>query len=376
MGKVTVKLLRNPLAYLATTGLLILVIGGVVLLLLFSSYNSTRTLDLHLAVFALVAIALGQSFLITGTTAYLVTRIRYIPPTLPPLPQANIVALIPAYNERGNVRSVVEKAKRHVDLVLVVDDGSTDGTAEEAQKAGAVVVRHPRNMGYGAAVRTLMASALAAGAQYAVLLDADGQHDPDEIPRLLAPLREGLADVVIGNRFHGKVPTYRALGIRIIRAVLRLLGVRVEDPENGFRAFSRKALEILYPKLTETWMGISSETVFRAVREGLRVVQVPVTVKYGGDTSSENPLAHGLSIIWTLTWVWMAEKPVKRALTLGIVSLATSLGLLSYTITIFNTTRYIRLTYTTLAILFEVLATLIIATSMVLILTRAAYATR
>mgnify|MGYP001770763581 CR=1 FL=1 len=187
---------------------------------------------------------------------------------------------------------------------------------------------------------------------------------------MLAPLREGVADVVIGNRFHGKVPTYRALGIRIIRAVLRLLGVRVEDPENGFRAFSRKALEILYPKLTETWMGISSETVFRATMEGLKVVQVPVTVKYGGDTSSENPLAHGLSIIWTLAWVWMAEKPVKRALALGVISLAASLGLLSYT------TRCIRLIYTTLAILFEVLATLIIAISMVLILTHAAYASR
>ena len=129
MGKVTVKLLRNPLVYLATVGLFILVIGGVVLLLLISSYNSTRALDLHLAVFVIVAIALGHIFLITGTKAHLVTRIRYIPPTLPPLPQANIVALILAHNERGRVGSVVEKAKRHANLVVVVDDGFTNGTA-------------------------------------------------------------------------------------------------------------------------------------------------------------------------------------------------------------------------------------------------------
>ena len=135
---------------------------------------------------------------------------------------------------------------------------------EQAEQAGALVIKHPHNMGYGAAVLTLMHAALKANAEYAVLLDADGQHDPKDIPKFKQALQNG-ADIAVGNRFtQSHVPAYRKLGIAIIRQFLRLFGVKTNDPENGYRAFTRKALETLTRELQETWMGISSQTVYIA----------------------------------------------------------------------------------------------------------------
>ena len=354
------RLGRHALTYFATTGILLLLLAGILLWLLIDKYNDTRKLDIHHVVATFLALALGHTLLITGVVAYLASRKGYPDHPLPDLPKATTVALIPAYNEEKTIANVVKEAKKFVDLVIVVDDGSRDATATVAEEAGAVVVRHPRNMGYGAAVKTLMRAALAADAQYAVLLDADGQHDPTDIPKFLLKLKEG-ADVVMGNRFKtSKIPTYRKIGIYTIRTTLQLLGIRTTDPENGYRAFNRKALETLVKELEETWMGISSQTVYIATRRKLRIDEIPTTVRYEGETSTESPISHGLSVIWTIIWTWLTEKP-RRTLALGIAALAASAALLTYVTLLFNATRYIRLTYTTLAILLEIAATVAIA---------------
>jgi len=354
------RLGRHSLTYFATAGVLLLLVAGFLLWFLIDWYNDTRKLGLLHAVATFLALALGHTLLITGVVAYVASRRGYPEPLLPDLPKALTVALIPAYNEEKTVAGVVREAKKYVDMVVVVDDGSSDRTAVTAEEAGAVVVRHPYNMGYGAAVRTLMSAALSTGAQYAVLLDADGQHDPADIPKFLEKLKEG-ADVVIGNRFKtSKVPTYRKVGIQIIRLVLRLFGVKIGDSENGFRAFNRKALEVLVRELEETWMGISSQTVYIASRRKLRIEEVPTTVRYKEETSSESPVAHGLSVLWTIIWTWLTEKP-RRTLALGIAALAASAALFTYVILLFNATRYIRLTYTTSAILLEIIATILIS---------------
>jgi glycosyltransferase involved in cell wall biosynthesis len=354
------RLGRHSLTYFATAGAFLLLLAGFLLWLLIDKYNDTRKLDLLHTISAFLTLALGHTLLITGVVAYVASRRGYPEPPLPQLPRATTVALIPAYNEEKSIAHVVREAKKYVDLVIVADDGSTDSTAKEAEEEDAVVVRHPYNMGYGATVRTLMRAALSTGAQYAVLLDADGQHDPADIPKFLEKLREG-ADVVIGNRFKtSKVPTYRKVGIQIIRLVLRLLGVKIGDPENGFRAFNRRALEVLVKDLEETWMGISSQTVYIASRRKLRIEEVPTTVKYKEGTSSESPVAHGLSVLWTIIWTWLTEKP-RRTLALGISALAASAALFTYVILLFNATRYIRLTYTTSAILLEIIATILIS---------------
>lgn len=351
---------RHALTYFATAGIVLLLFGGVLLLFLIHKYNDTRTIDPLHTTTAFLMLALGQTSLVAGVVAYVSTRRSYIEPPIPPLPRAAVAALIPAYNEERTIGAVVAEARRHVDLVIVVDDGSTDKTAEEAEKNGAVVIRHPQNTGYGAAVKTLLKAARVAGAEYAVLLDADGQHNPADIPKFIEALKNG-ADVVVGNRFRqSKVPALRKLGIYIIRAALRLLGVRIGDPENGFRAFNKRALEVLTEELEEVWMGISSQTVYKAVKRGLRTAEVPVTVVYGRDTSSESTAIHGLSVLWTIVWTWITEKPW-RTLALGLASLITSVYLLTYVVTLFNTTRYIRLTYTTAAILLEVMSTVLIS---------------
>jgi glycosyltransferase involved in cell wall biosynthesis len=354
------RLGRHSLTYFATAGAFLLLLAGFLLWLLIDRYNDTRKLDLLHTISAFLTLALGHTLLITGIVAYVASRRGYPEPPLPQLPKAATVALIPAYNEEKSIAHVVREAKKYVDLVIVADDGSTDNTAKEAEEADAVVVRHPYNMGYGATVRTLMRAALSTGAQYAVLLDADGQHDPADIPKFLEKLKEG-ADVVIGNRFKtSKVPTYRKAGIHIIKLVLRLFGVKIGDSENGFRAFNRRALEVLVRELEETWMGISSQTVYIACRRKLRIEEVPTTVRYEEGTSSESPVAHGLSVLWTIIWTWLTEKP-RRTLALGIAALAASAALFTYVTLLFNATRYIRLTYTTSAILLEIIATILIA---------------
>lgn len=354
------RIARHALTYFATAGIILLLIAGILLLSLIDKYNETRRLDLVHTIATTTSLALGQTLLIAGVTTYIATRRGYTPPPLPAIPRVKTVALIPAYNEEGRVGHVVEKAKKYVDLVIVVDDGSKDKTAEEAEKAGALVIRHPQNMGYGAAVKTLMRAALASGAQYAVLLDADGQHNPDDIPKFIKALEDG-AEMAVGNRFRlSKVPTYRKLGIYAIRLALRLFGVRTGDPENGYRAFTNKALTELEPALQEIWMGISSQTVYLAHKKKLRIREVDTAVTYGTGTSTENPISHGLSIIWTLAWTWLTENPV-RTLGLGVASLAFSAVLLSIAMALFNVTRYIRLTYTTAGILLEVIGTILLA---------------
>jgi glycosyltransferase involved in cell wall biosynthesis len=363
------RLARHALTYFATAGVLLLAVSGILLITLVSKYNRARVLDVPHAAAMAFALAFGQTLLVSGAVTYAMSRKGYTPPPIPPLPQAETVALIPAFNEEGSVGAVVEEARKHVGLVIVVDDGSTDRTAEEARRAGAIVVQHPRNMGYGAAVKTLMKAALAAGAKYAVLLDADGQHDPRDIPKFLQALKNG-ADIAVGNRFaQSKVPLHRKIGIYAIRALLRLLGAKAGDPENGYRAFTRKALEVLDREIEETWMGISSQTVYIAAKNKMKIAEVPVTVTYGPGTSSENFLAHGLSIAWTLIWTAFAKNPA-IPLAAGAAALALSITLFSYACFIFNISRYIRLAYTTLAILSGIVATPLIAVGTALAVTR------
>lgn len=218
-----------------------------------------------------------------------------------------IIAGIPAYNEENYIGTIVLNTRQYVDEVVVVDDGSSDGTAEIARLAGADVVQHKQNRGYGAAIKSILAEARKRDPDILVILDADTQHNPQEIPEIISPLKNGY-DLVIGTREQQtvKIPLYRKIGQRLIlRSVNVLSGERLSDSECGFRAFSRKAISSLRPK--EDGMAISAETVDEAVRRNLRVTQVPVTVKYTPDGSTHNPIAHGLSII-TRVLVWISER--------------------------------------------------------------------
>jgi glycosyltransferase involved in cell wall biosynthesis len=241
-----------------------------------------------------------------------------------------IVAALPAYNEEKTIAKVVVRAMKHVARVVVVDDGSTDDTATIAERLGAQVVRHEGNLGYGAAIRSCFDVARDLNPDALVILDADGQHSGDDIPKLLAPILAGEADVVVGSRFAGagtsEIPSYRRAGLRLINeATNRIAKQKITDTQSGFRAYSRKAIQRF--RLYELGMGVTSEIDIRSGDAGLTIVEVPVGVAYQGlETSSQNPLAHGLEILSAVLRIAGEKHPVALFGAPGMLSIVAGLG--------------------------------------------------
>lgn len=219
-----------------------------------------------------------------------------------------IVAAIPCFNTEATIADVVIKAKKHVDRVLVIDDGSTDDTAAIAKKAGAMVVSHDVNRGYGGAIRSCFKVALEGGASVLVTLDGDGQHNPADIECVIAPILNGDADVVIGSRFieeKGNMPRYRRFGIKLITALFNLgASTKIGDAQSGFRAYSGRVLEALF--LKEEGMGVSMEILFKARAAGFRFAEAPVSCLYHEGGSTMNPLIHGISVALSVVRIRLA----------------------------------------------------------------------
>jgi len=212
-----------------------------------------------------------------------------------------IVVGVPAFNAEMTIAKVVVRTSRHVDGVVVVDDGSSDDTALIAEKLGAKVIRHERNLGKGAALRDILDWGKASDADVLVTLDADGQHNPDELQRLVDPILKDEADLVVGSRrFSNEAPAIRRLGGRVLD---NITGVTVSgetvDAQSGYRAYSRKALEKV--TATESGMGVDSEILMRAKDANLRILEVSVDVRYEGPaTSTHNPVYHALDVFFSI----------------------------------------------------------------------------
>jgi len=197
-----------------------------------------------------------------------------------------IVACIPAFNEESNIASVLVRTLKIVDKVYVCDDGSTDLTGEISESLGAVVIRHDKNMGKGAAVRDLFKAVTVLNPSVVVTIDADQQHNPEDILRLVEPVLDNRADIVIGSRFiEGSsmdAPFYRRLGLSLINSVSsKSTGSSVSDSQSGFRAFSLKALAVMEDFKSEGF-GVETEQLALAHKYGLSVFEVPDTIKYRG----------------------------------------------------------------------------------------------
>jgi len=208
-----------------------------------------------------------------------------------------VLAGIPAYNEASYVGSIVLQARQYVDEVVVVDDGSTDNTARIAELAGATVIRHDENRGKGVAIQSILAEARKRNPDIVVLLDADSQHDPNEIPAFLKAILEG-SDLVIGSRDAQKdrTRTYRRIGQKVLLRSTRLASkTNISDSESGFRALSPKAINEL--ELKENGFAIESEMISCAADKNLKITEVPVSNIYTTDGSTLNPVKHGLGVL-------------------------------------------------------------------------------
>jgi len=210
-----------------------------------------------------------------------------------------VIAAIPAYNEEQFIGEVVSKARRHVDEVIVIDDGSTDNTSKVARTAGAKVIRHKANQGAGKATKTAFEEAKKRHADVLVTLDGDGQHNPDEIPQLLAPILNKEADLVIGSRFLQsnlyQMPKYRKFGIDVITFLYNLGSkVRVSDSQCCFRAQNRRVIEAI--NITDVGFGFSVQVLIQARRRGFIIKEVPASCIYHSQSSTLNPVTHGLAV--------------------------------------------------------------------------------
>lgn len=204
---------------------------------------------------------------------------------------AQVAAIVPAFRERGKIGAVVGKISRaHAGAVIVVDDGSGDGTADEARDAGAeIVLRHERNRGVGAAIRSGLLEARTLGFTVATVLSGDDQHEPSELPRVLAPIFRGEADLVQGSRWlpggaTPGIPPVRGVLTRVYPWLFRLAsGWPSTDGTNGFRAFRLSLLDDPRMRLDQPWLDgyeLEPYLLYQAVRCGFRVVEAPVTVRY------------------------------------------------------------------------------------------------
>jgi len=215
-----------------------------------------------------------------------------------------VVAVIPCYNEEEFIGSVITVCNHHVDCVIVSDDNSTDGTARAARQFGALVIDAPTRAerGAGANTRRGIEEALMADADIIVTLDGDGQHDPGDIPALVAPIAERKADMVIGSRFLAdgyKIKRYRKLGIDAITKALNFgSSTKIVDGQSCFRAFSRKVLEQI--EITENGFSFSVEVPIKVRAASFRITEVPVRCIYHdrpGSNSAMNPIRHGVSVL-------------------------------------------------------------------------------
>ena len=219
---------------------------------------------------------------------------------------------LPAFNEEKNIASIILQLKKKYELIIVGDDGSSDLTAAIAEKMGALVVKHEKNLGYGGAIRSLFSKACELECDIFVTFDSDGQHVVSEIENIIEPIQKNEADIVIGSRFLGStkdLPKYRKIGIKTITGLTNTLtGANITDAQSGFRAYSKNVLNEISP--TESGMGISTEILIKSSKKQMRISEIPITINYEDNTHSQEPISHGTSVVFSTVKHVAIERPL------------------------------------------------------------------
>lgn len=257
-----------------------------------------------------------------------------------------IVVCIPAFNTAKTIRTIVQKSKKYCTEVIVCDDGSIDNTGELAESAGATVLRHNHNRGYGAAIKTLFQAAKEKKADVMVTMDSDGQHNAEDILQIIKPILQNESDIVIGSRFlnmsdRKKVPFYRTLGIKTITKFAQTVSFnKITDSQSGFRAYNSKALQEI--DLVEEGMGVSTEILVKASERDLSIKEVPITINYDvEDASTHNPVFHGFGVITTIIRFMSLRHPLAFYTIPGIVLLGIAVGFMAFALDLFSQTRFV-----------------------------------
>jgi glycosyltransferase involved in cell wall biosynthesis len=265
-----------------------------------------------------------------------------------------ICAIVPAYNEAEKIAPVLVKLDHQVNWILVVDDGSSDLTSEVAVRCNAEVIRHERNLGKGAALRSGLEWAMKHNFDFLVTIDGDGQHDPNDIPKLLAPLKSGEADVVNGSRISPEMPRHR----RMANGFLNFLAKRnsrskefVQDSQSGFRAYNMRAIHKLRDFVIDG-MGVDSELISLAFRNGLRVKEINVATTYDENTPTHNPVRQAVDIIIAIVSDLSFKNPLRYLAFPGIIlMLAGTLCFGALVTDYFTMKHYFSIPFTLLSIL-------------------------
>ena len=280
-----------------------------------------------------------------------------------------IAAGIPAFNEEKNIGLLVVELLKIVDYVIVCNDGSNDNTGIIAKKMGAIVVNHERNLGYGAGIKSLFLKARELGVDVLVTLDADGQHRFEDVDTVLGPIRKHETDIVIGSRFlnqnQQQIPSYRKAGIKIITKLANTtLDKTITDSQSGFRAYSSNVLSEIIP--LEHGMGVSNEILIKANKKGFKISEVPIVVSYEGDTSTHNPISHGMSVIFSTLKIISIENPFKLYGIPGCIFLAIGLFFTILTIQDFTETKQMLLSTAIIGAASIIFGTILLMTSIIL----------
>jgi len=280
-----------------------------------------------------------------------------------------IVIGLPAYNEGRKIGSIVSTLQELNYSVIVCNDGSSDQTGKIAEKMGAIVVNHQKNMGYGSAIKSIFDKAKEINCDILITFDADGQHNFSDIKEVLKPLISEKVDIVIGSRFLGegedKIPKYRKLGIKAITKISSLSqNLNIKDTQSGFRGYNKKALEQINP--TENGMGISTEILIKASKKDLKIVEVPVIINYEGNTSTHNPASHGISVVLSTMKFTALDHPLKFYGIPGLVFLIVGLFFMVWTLHEFSIHRTIITNIALIALGSTILGTIFLLTSIML----------
>ena len=211
----------------------------------------------------------------------------------------NVWAVIPAYNEEKNILGIIRRTKAYVGKIIVVDDGSKDNTKKIAEKEGAVVLRHIINLGKGSSLKTGCDYAFGKGAKFAVAIDADAQHNPEDIPRFISKLKNN--DIVFSYRTSSaKMPIVLMFGNWFISNAARILyGIKLKDTQCGFRAFSKEAYKKIRWNASDYSM--ESEMISRAGKQRLKYVQIPIETIYS-DKYKGTTIIDGVKIVLDMVW--------------------------------------------------------------------------